>query len=245
MDLPKMILFDYGHTLAYEPCQDYLEGARCAMTHVNHNPQGITAEQLSDVSGKEYGALFSLMRPHDLETDGRKLDANIYARLGLKFDIDASELEYEKWTATDHIYPMDGIEELLALLSGLGIRTAVISNLSYSGACLSRRLNETLPNNSFEFVLASSDVVYRKPSEYIFKAALGLAGLEPTDCWFCGDDVRCDVEGAAAVGMFPIWYKSPLKCGYKPEPTREPRCAHLRVSTWSELMVYLANIRGM
>ncbi len=245
MNLPKMILFDYGHTLAYEPCQDYLNGARHVMTHVTHNPQNITAELLSDIFGREYRQLFSLMRPHDLETDGRKLDDNIYARLGLKFDIDARELEYERWTATDSIYPMAGIEALLALLSRLGIRTAVISNLSYSGECLARRINETLPDNDFEFVLASSDVVYRKPSENIFNAALGLAGLEPADCWYCGDDVRCDVEGAAAVGIFPVWYKSPLKCSYKPEPAHEPRCAHLRITAWDELVVYLANIGGM
>lgn len=245
MSLPKMILFDYGHTLIYEPCQDYLSGARCVMSHAVKNPHGVTAEMLHDICDKEYSELFSIMRPHNLETNGQMLDANIYTRLGLSFDIDARELEYEKWIATESLYPMEGIEALLTNLEELGIRTAVISNFSYSGDCLKRRINETLPSNRFEFILSSSESVYRKPSASIFETALGLAGLIPADCWFCGDDVVCDVEGASAVGMFPVWYKSPLKCAYKPEAAREPQCEHLRVSTWNELAVCLANIRGL
>ena len=64
---------------------------------------------------------------------------------------------------------------------------------------------------------------------------LGLAGLEPEDCWFAGDDVECDVEGAARSGLYPIWFKCPLKCTYKPECPHPPRCEHLKVSSWAEL----------
>ena len=77
--------------------------------------------------------------------------------------------------------------------------------------------------------------MFRKPSEHIFRRALGLAGLEPEDCWFAGDDVECDVEGAARSGLYPIWFKCPLKCTYKPECPHPPRCEHLKVSSWAEL----------
>ena len=42
---PKMMIFDYGHTLCYEPEQDYARGWRAAMEHAVENPHGITAEQ--------------------------------------------------------------------------------------------------------------------------------------------------------------------------------------------------------
>lgn len=49
MRKPKMMIFDYGHTLCYEPEQDYARGWRAAMEHAVENPHGITAEQLYEV----------------------------------------------------------------------------------------------------------------------------------------------------------------------------------------------------
>ena len=46
MKKPKMMIFDYGHTLCYEPEQNYERGWRAAMEHAVENPHGITAEQL-------------------------------------------------------------------------------------------------------------------------------------------------------------------------------------------------------
>ena len=69
----------------------------------------------------------------------------------------------------------------------------------------------------------------------IFERALALAGLEAEDCWFIGDDVVCDIEGAAAAGIFPVWYRSPLKCTYKKPADHSPRCEHMLVESWDEL----------
>lgn len=41
---PKMILFDYGHTLLYEPSYDFLRGEIAAFRHVRENPRGVTPE---------------------------------------------------------------------------------------------------------------------------------------------------------------------------------------------------------
>ena len=46
MQKPKMILFDYGHTLALEPEQDYLRGHRRVIELAAENPLGITPEEL-------------------------------------------------------------------------------------------------------------------------------------------------------------------------------------------------------
>ena len=235
MKKPQMIFFDYGHTLVYEPEQDYLRGARAVLSHAVKNPEGITPERLNE----EWSALFSravnAMRPLDTETDGVKLDMAIYSAHGLVFDVDAYELDYLKWKAAEPIYPMEGIGALLEELHARGIRTAVISNLSYSGRALSRRINETLPGNHFEFILASSECFFRKPSPHIFASALGMAGLSAADAWFTGDDAAADIEGAAGAGIFPVWYRSPLKCTYKPASAREPECCHLSVAHWDEL----------
>lgn len=235
MRKPDMIFFDYGHTLCYEPVQDYQAGWSAVMEHAVENPRGITAVELNDLCMGTYRKLFSQMRPLELETVGFNLDATIYDYLGLKFDVPLEELEYIRWCATEPIYPMEGIERFLSLCAGLGIRTAVISNISFSGNVLRRRIDEALPFHTFEFVVASSECVFRKPSEWIFRRAMGLAGVEPEQCWFIGDDVRCDIEGAARAGIWPIWFKCPLKCTYKPEARIPPQCMYKRVSAWDEL----------
>ena len=75
----------------------------------------------------------------------------------------------------------------------------------------------------------------RTVPEARFRRAMGLAGVEPEQCWFIGDDVRCDIEGAARAGIYPVWYKSPLKCTYKPESKTPPQCEFTRVESWDEL----------
>lgn len=232
---PGMIFYDYGHTLCYEPSQDYPAGWAAVLSHAVENRSGISAAGLAEVCGAAYKKVWDATRPLELETDGFKLDESIYECLGLKFDVPLDELEYIRWRATEPIEPMEGIEGFLALCRELGIRTAVISNLSYSGGSLRRRINETLPYHSFEFILASSDGIFRKPSEWIFARALARAGVSAGESWFIGDDVRCDIEGAARAGIYPIWYKCPLKCTYKPEAKSPPQCEHTRVESWDEL----------
>ena len=235
MRKPDMILFHYGHTLCYEPIQDYPAGWAAVMSHATANPRGVTAEELNRLCMDTYRKVWDETRPLELETDGFKLDAAIYECLGLKFDVPLEELEYIRWCATEPIYPMEGIKEFLALCDELGIRTAVISNLSYSGDVLRRRINEALPFHKFEFVLASSEGIFRKPSEWIFRQALARADITADRCWFIGDDARCDIEGAARSDIYPIWYKCPLKCTYKPEPAYPPQCEYTRVESWDEL----------
>ena len=236
MQRPKMILFDYGHTLALEPVQDYLRGHRRVIELAAENPLGMTGEALHEYSQRLYAELFAQLRPLDLETDGLKLDACIYDTLRLRFGMRPEEVELERWRATEPIYPMEGVEAFLELCAQLGIRMAIISNLSFSGHALTERIREILPRHIglFEFILASSESVYRKPSRHIFERALALAGLDAGDCWFTGDDVVCDIEGAANAGIFPVWFHVPIRCTYKKPPGHEPRCEHLTVESWAQ-----------
>lgn len=40
--IPKMILFDYGHTLVYKPKECYIKGAEEVLKHTVYNPKEIT-----------------------------------------------------------------------------------------------------------------------------------------------------------------------------------------------------------
>lgn len=57
----------------------------------------------------------------------------------------------------------------------------------------------------FKVVAVSGEVGSDKPDAAIFLQALGGIGLKPEQTLFVGDDPRCDVAGAAAVGMRTCW----------------------------------------
>lgn len=55
MKTPKMILFDYGHTLAYEPKFDALRGEEALFAYVTKNPNGITPQQANAFAVRIFG----------------------------------------------------------------------------------------------------------------------------------------------------------------------------------------------
>jgi putative hydrolase of the HAD superfamily len=113
----------------------------------------------------------------------------------------------------------------------------VVSNISFSGQALRNRINTLLPQNDFEFILATSEYVFRKPHKRIFELATIKANLEPHEIWYCGDNGICDVDGAKSAGFFPVWYKGAYE-GYGFTPKNES----LTISDWRELTEILEKL---
>lgn len=62
------------------------------------------------------------------------------------------------------------------------------------------------------------------------------AGLPPEKVWFCGDNPKADVEGAAKAGFFPVWYDNDLSDLDTGGKSHTPQCEHLRVNNRSEMI---------
>ena len=240
MQLPKMILFDYAHTLAWQPDEDYLRGERAVFAHVKENPRQVTPEEAARL-GTE---LFLAAR--DCRHSGWELHEHQQLRLkydllGLTFDLPIGEIEKLLWTATCPGEVMPGTSEMLFSLRQRGIRTGVVSNLAWSGEALADRLQRLLPEHSFEFVIASSDYAVRKPHPLIFRAALARAGLFPEEVWFCGDQIDADIFGAQAAGLFPVWYEdTTIPNGFaRKNAGLTITGPHLHIHHWRELLAAL------
>lgn len=203
---PEMILFDYGFTLLYEPDMDFLRGEKAVWPYVAENPLGKTPEELYQAGLENFRQLKDC-RHMGYEISENQLNRCKYEAYGITFSIPMEEVENILW---DHVSPgacMPGAPEMLAQLHRQGIRTGVISNLGWTGNALRRRIDRLLPDNHFEFVLASSDYAFRKPHPVMFRIALQKAGLSPEQVWFCGDSMQADVCGAHGVGIFPVLYE--------------------------------------
>ncbi len=143
------------------------------------------------------------------------------------------ELEWIYWNNATSAKPSENIVELLEYLHKNGIRTGVVSNIMLSGNSLKRRIKEVLPENHFEFVIASSEYIYRKPEKEIFEMALIKSGLSAHEVWFCGDNPICDTEGALNAGIQPVWYKKTFK--EKSDLKMTLQGGYIEINDWLEL----------
>ncbi len=240
MNKPKMILFDYGQTLLHEEKFDGIAGTKAVLRCCTENPLGITAEEIQALANelnKDIGR-FNPETQHLalIEVHNHPFQNYLYDYFKIKILVSPLELERVFWDNAAHAKPTDGISDLLLSLKELDIRTGVISNIGFSGVALANRINEFLPENSFEFIIASSEYVFRKPSKHIFNIALKKSGLEAKDVWYCGDNIKCDIEGAYNCSITPVWYKGAIeeKSGHVPYGCIE-------IYRWIELLEYLLN----
>lgn len=209
MNRPKMILFDYGQTLIKERKFDGAMGTAAVMRYAVANKYGRTPEQIqaqADILNEELGRFSSFNAHTQAEIPFVSFETYLYESQGIKLSISMEEAETIFWDAAAPGQAAEGIISLLKYLKEQGIRTGVVSNISFSGKALRERIDRLLPDNSFEFVIASSDYVFRKPSKRLFQLALEKAGLRAGDVWYVGDQYDRDVAGAASAGLFPVWY---------------------------------------
>lgn len=206
MKKPKMILFDYGQTLVKEQLFDGVKGTEAVLKYATKNKYN-----KSNYMFTKY----------------------LYESQGIEIGISAEEIDSVFWNAAAPGTPTDGISEFLRFLKENRIRTGVISNISYCGNVVAKRINECIPENDFEFIIATSEYLYRKPNKHIFELALEKAELQPEDVWYIGDQYQCDIVGAREAGLFPVWYIGAMDMKY------EPREDVLTIGEWKELMDYL------
>lgn len=243
MRLPQMIIFDYGHTLAYEPQFDLMRGYDALMPHIVKNPDNVTAQQLKEFGDMIFARQRELMAT-GYEPHGHQGNRAVFDYYGIELDVDMYEAERMIWDNTSIGEIMPHADEMLSLLKDLGIRTGVISNIGWSGKSLKDRLDRLFPENEFEFILASCEYGIRKPDKLMFDIALRKAGLPARDVWFCGDNIGADIMGAHSAGMYPVFYDDktveyPFGNGNKGLKTDFD---HLHIEDWRELMDALTQI---
>lgn len=238
MNKPKMVLFDFGETLITETFNPY-EGTKAVIEKATKNPNHVSFNEVQKFADE----LIQNMRKCDscsnlniLETHNFHFTRYLYEYFGIEFDISPYEIEQTFFNASTNSYPTPNIEELLRYFDEMGIRTGVISNMSFSEKTLKNWIQRDLPTNRFEFIIASSEYVFRKPSKYIFEIALRKAQLSTDKVWYCGNNYFYDIGGAYKSGLYPIWYKG-AKWESENEGVNYP---NTEIYDWNELKNIIA-----
>ena len=234
-----MIIFDYGQTLVNEKSFDGLKGTRAVLREATRNLNNISAEEIQAMANKlneeigRYGT--EIEEQPVLEIHNHMFQNYLYEYFGIELTKSAGEVEQIFEIAALDAEPTKNIIEFLQYLEDSKIRTGVISNTSFSGERLQACINRYIPSHKFEFMIASSEYIFRKPHKRIFELALRKANLAPCDVWYIGDNALCDVDGATDCGIFAVWYKGAIEKSNK----YIPKTSCLEINDWTELMEIL------
>lgn len=233
MKMPKMILFDYGQTLAAEQKFDGEKGTEAILRYAVKNKYHLSAKQVQVKAAEinqELGR-FDPAKRHlfQVEIPNTMFTPYLYESLGIEIALSNSEIDTVFWDAAAPGVPTEGIEDFLEYLKNKGIRTGVISNIAYAPSVVAERINRLLQENTFEFMLTSSNYMFRKPNKRIFDLALEKAELKPNEVWYIGDQYECDIKGSLNAGLLPVWYIGAIDLPYTEDKNI------LTVANWDEL----------
>jgi HAD superfamily hydrolase (TIGR01549 family) len=191
----RAVLFDVDFTLA-KPGPDLgPEGYRRMGTRygLELDPARYPAARMA--------ALASLERHPELRHD-EELWFAFTERIvrGMGGDADrARELAVEMtraWERSENFDLYDDVLPTLAQLRAHGLKLGLVSNGG-------REISDFVIHHGLDVdcAVASRAHGWIKPHESIFRAALDLIGVAPTDAVMVGDSVEDDIDGAAALGM--------------------------------------------
>ena len=241
MKKPKMILFDYGQTLVNEERFDGIKGTGAVLAHAGKNKYSLTAEQVqaeADAINNGLGR-FDPKKKHlfQIEIPSQMFSKYLYESLGISIDLSPVEIDRIFWDAASPGRPTDGIMEFLRYLKEQDIRTGVISNITYCQKVVAERINHLIPENDFEFIIATSEYMFRKPNKRIFDLALEKAGLSAEDVWYIGDQYEADIVGAGNAGLHSVWYQRAIDMDF------EKRDDVFTIESWNELKIMMEENR--
>ncbi len=96
--------------------------------------------------------------------------------------------------------------EVIKKLRDLGIKTAIVTNISEDRLDSQRQKISALGIEPlFDVIVFSGELGIHKPDRRIFDHATNLLGVSNDQCVFVGDDPTSDVAGALNAGMEVVW----------------------------------------
>ena len=240
---PKMILFDVGGTL-FKGANFSAENGFQALLSASENPDVTNAKILTGLWDEYIDEVCNGLK----SKSGIGLDVPLsaiirYATMnaGLHINLPMPEQEelFDRYNSDRSV--IDGVAELFEALEKLNIRYGIISNNAMSGEGLALAIKHWIPSITPEFCLTSADIMLTKPCKDIFITALKYVHLNPEDCWYCGDSLIADVDGAKNSGVVPVLIdeKSEIPLEFRNDGRRGE---YMTVNNWNVLTEYLKKL---
>ncbi len=211
------VIFDFGSTIIREEGFDLEEGMRFLLSRAVV-PSGVGEKELREFDEKVFPDMLERRQYSGLDFKLTQYLHLLQFCLGIRFDGDLDEIAFGCWLREYRPRLEDGAVECLRDLRGKNIKVGLLSNTILSGKSVELGLKHLGIHGFFDGVLCSSDVGYRKPSDLIFRAILGLLNAKPESSAMVGDNLQDDIGGAASLGMTTVWYNPGRLAGCEIKP---------------------------
>lgn len=238
MKAPKMIVFDYGNTLVEESAYNAEKGMKAIEKYLVYNRNAVNISDLVKFSDMMFLEYIKKGNEQGLEVLNTSCLRVMLEYFEIKCSIQYNELEKIFWDNAASGNKIEFSSELLKFLAENKIRTGIISNISFLGDNVKKRIDEIFSDNRFEFVITSSDYALRKPNPILYRIAINKSGLNADEIWFCGDNFECDIAGANLAGMQPVYF-----CRKQEErKINNQNINYLKIATLYELVKILEEV---
>jgi putative hydrolase of the HAD superfamily len=205
MKKPKAILFDFADTILHQVGIHPEKGNKYLFSIVKNSNEVKYKDLLIHIK-KVHEEFYSQRDSTHLEVPWVTFNKIIFEYFNLLFPITHSEAELAFWDITTEWSPAPEIYEMLRFIKDYNIPMGIVSNNAFSGKTIEKELKKQGLRDYFEFVISSSDYGVRKPHPYLFQIAASKIGFKPSEIWFIGDDIDCDIKGSKNAGMTPLHY---------------------------------------
>lgn len=139
----------------------------------------------------------------------RSLVNLVASALGIKLSREELErLSRDYVRSTRDFIPKVNMEvyEVIPKIRELGLKTAIVSNTSFSEEGVRAMLENLRLANYFDVIVSSSSLGYNKPDPRIYKYLVRKLGLRPQEILHVGDSCINDVLGPVSVGLRAALY---------------------------------------
>lgn len=178
----RNIVFDMGQVLIYFRPDIFVERL------------GVPQEDRPLLLREVFNSVEWIQLDHGTATE-EEAAAAICRRLPQRLHGYARELVFSWWQRP--LLPVEGMEELIRELKGLGYGIYLLSNAS---GRLHQYFSRIPASQYFDGMIVSADWKLLKPQHEIYKTLFREYRLKPEECFFV-DDLSLNVEGARSVGM--------------------------------------------
>lgn len=200
---PKFIIFDCWGTLISYSIKDPYHLSEHLLKYCD-NPMNHTKEEIQNFIGDFFQQYYT--NENQFEVSINQILKYICLNLDLYPRIRISTLVKLTYGTQYNPKPVEKIKEFLSFLDKNEIEYAVLSNTVFDSKFTQRYIEKVLKVKSFKFILASSDVAVKKPSEKFFLTGCKYASMSPSDCMYIGDNFYADVYGSYNAGFYDsVW----------------------------------------
>jgi putative hydrolase of the HAD superfamily len=99
--------------------------------------------------------------------------------------------------------PLPDAIDTVRWLKSRGIRLALLTN--GAGAAQRTKIARFGLTDLFDAILVEGEVGVGKPEERIYRRAIELLGVRPSDAWMIGDNLEWDVAAPQRLGICGVW----------------------------------------